>query len=160
MITEDGLEIIDRKKHIVKLAQGEFVSPEHLEIAYVESRYVDQIYIHTDSMKAYLIAVVVPNISCLIADDSSIDVFNLFESEKAKERILESLRKIAVAQQFAPYEIIQGIRIELEPWTPQNGRMTASNKLCRPMLKQYYGPLLSALYDEVDGIRATKVRRT
>lgn len=58
---EGRLRIIDRKKNIFKLAQGEFVSPERLELVYTEaSCCISQMYIYGNSLQSNVIAVVVP----------------------------------------------------------------------------------------------------
>lgn len=45
------LKIIDRKKHIFKLAQGEYISPEKIENIYIRSEPVAQLYVHGDSLQ-------------------------------------------------------------------------------------------------------------
>lgn len=56
------LKIIDRKKHIFKLSQGEYIAPEKIENAYIKSQYVAQIFVHGESLKSCVVAVVVPDV--------------------------------------------------------------------------------------------------
>lgn len=45
------LKIVDRKKHIFKLAQGEYIAPEKIENVYTRSDAVVQVYVHGDSLQ-------------------------------------------------------------------------------------------------------------
>lgn len=48
------LKIIDRRKHIFKLSQGEYIVPEKIENIYIRSQYVEQVFVHGESLKVKL----------------------------------------------------------------------------------------------------------
>lgn len=59
------LKIVDRKKNIFKLCNGEYLAPEKLENVYSNSPQIAQIYVHGDSDQTHAIAIVVPDAEVL-----------------------------------------------------------------------------------------------
>lgn len=49
------LKIIDRRKHIFKLSQGEYIVPEKIENIYIRSQYVEQVFVHGESLKVTIL---------------------------------------------------------------------------------------------------------
>lgn len=56
------LKVIDRRKHIFKLSQGEYIVPEKIENIYMRSQYIEQIYVYGESLKSCIVAVIVPDV--------------------------------------------------------------------------------------------------
>ena len=61
------LIIIDRKKNIFKLAQGEFVAPEKIEAAYESlSSLIEQVYLYGNMYRNDVVGVVIPHGPALV----------------------------------------------------------------------------------------------
>ncbi len=75
MLPNGALKIIDRKKNLFKLAQGEYVSPEKVENIYVKFPYIEESFLHGNPLKRFAIAIVGVNSEGLkkFAEEHDID---------------------------------------------------------------------------------------
>lgn len=128
--TKPDLHIIDRKKNFFKLAQGQYVSPESLENIYLQSLYIEQIFVYGDYFDDRVKAVIVPNKQYTRTMDMDEDLL-------VKE-IIDDLQMIAKNESLHNYEIPLKIIIESERFTCENGLLTLSMKLCRHKLLTKY----------------------
>jgi long-chain acyl-CoA synthetase len=92
---DGAMKIIDRKKNIFKLSQGEYVAVEKLENVFLQCQAIDAIWVYGNSFESTLVAVAVPNEKALVDWASSNgedgNFTTLCESKKAHEFILAEL---------------------------------------------------------------------
>ena len=140
-----NIHVNDRKKSFFKLAQGQFVSPEFLQNIYIQSLFVEQIYIHGDLLADSVSAVIVPNRKYTQAYvlEHHLENFDMNNPHpQFIDAVRQDLRSIAENESLRKHEIPSRIIIDFEPFTSQNGLLTSSMKLCRPKLAAHYADCL------------------
>ncbi|XP_010532962.1 PREDICTED: long chain acyl-CoA synthetase 8 [Tarenaya hassleriana] len=148
----DGcLEIIDRKKDIIKLQHGEYVSLGKVEAALSSSNYLDNIMVYADPLHNYCVALVVPSQVALEkwAEESGVkynDFSELCEKPEAVNEVLQSLIKVGKSSKLDKFEMPGKIKLVPEPWTPESGLVTAAFKIKREQLKSKFKDELQKLY--------------
>jgi len=154
-ITDKGtFKIIDRKKNIFKLAQGEYIAPDKLEDAYGKSPFVGQIFVYGESLKASLVAIIVPDPEVLLpwAKEKNIsgDLAELCQSDKVKSAIMASLTSAAETAQLKGFERIADIYLDHVPFSVDNDLLTPTFKLRRPQTYKHYCNQIQAMYQHLE----------
>jgi len=148
------LKIIDRKKHIFKLSQGEYIAPEKVENIYLRSPFISQVYVYGESLKSCVIAIVVPDVEALKewAVDNDIDgtLSVLCSNETVKKMILKEMTRLGKEAQLKSFEQVKDIYLHPDPFSVQNGLLTPTLKTKRPQLKTYFKPQLEDMYSKLD----------
>lgn len=147
----DGcLKIIDRKKDLVKLQAGEYVSLGKVESALKNSSLIDNICVYANSDQSYVISFVVPNQKELtaLAEQKGIrgqweDICNNAAIEK---EMLREIEAVATAAELEKFEVPAKICLSPEPWTPETGLVTDAFKLKRKELKNHYQNAIERMY--------------
>ncbi|TYJ35630.1 hypothetical protein E1A91_A05G249900v1 [Gossypium mustelinum] len=148
----DGcLEIIDRKKDIVKLQHGEYVSLGKVETALSISPYVDNIMLHADPFHSFCVALVVAS-QQMVEDWASkqgitfTDFADLCEKEETIKEVHSSLAQTAKKSRLEKFEIPAKIKLISSPWTPESGLVTAALKIKREAIRRAFSEDLAKLY--------------
>ncbi|HET6734814.1 carboxylic acid reductase [Mycobacterium sp.] len=144
----DQLRYIDRRNNIIKLSQGEFVAVSKVEAVFGATTHVRQIYIHGDSSRPYLLAVVVPT-------EESLD-----DNDMASLRALihASMVEAARAAGLRAHEVPRDFIIDTAPFTTQNGLLTSVGKPALAELRAHYGPALDRHYTDLAEKDASELR--
>ncbi|XP_018408206.1 PREDICTED: long-chain-fatty-acid--CoA ligase 6-like isoform X1 [Nanorana parkeri] len=147
------LKIIDRKKHIFKLAQGEYIAPEKIENIYIRSEPVSQIYVHGESLQAFLVGIVVPDAEVMPGwakkkgfEGSFAELCNNLELKKA---IMADMVRLGKESGLHSFEQVKAIHIHKEMFTVQNGLLTPTLKAKRPELRDFFKQEIEELYATV-----------
>jgi long-chain acyl-CoA synthetase len=117
--------IIDRKKNLVKTLNGEYIALEKLESIYRSATVVANICVYADPNKAKPVAIIVPAEPALkkVAGDLGVSGDHLEElvhNEKVNDAVLKQLQDVGRKGGLAGIEIIEGVILADEEWTPQN----------------------------------------
>ncbi|KAA0150037.1 hypothetical protein FNF29_05478 [Cafeteria roenbergensis] len=151
-INEDGtVSIIDRKKNIFKLAQGEYVAPEKIEGVYLRAPLVAQVFLHGESVKSSTVVIVVPDAETLEPWAAAHGVPGKTMADwvahpKVQEAIEAQLGEAADAAGLKGFERARAVHLSPEPFDVANGLLTPTFKLKRPQLKAYFATEIARLY--------------
>uniref|UniRef100_A0A9L0K8Q0 long-chain-fatty-acid--CoA ligase n=1 Tax=Equus asinus TaxID=9793 RepID=A0A9L0K8Q0_EQUAS len=147
----DGcLKIIDRKKDLVKLQAGEYVSLGKVEAALKNLSLIDNICAYANSYHSYVIGFVVPNQKELTELARKKGLKGTWEelcnSCEMENEVLKVLSEAAISASLEKFEIPVKIRLSPEPWTPETGLVTDAFKLKRKELKTHYQADIERMY--------------
>jgi long-chain acyl-CoA synthetase len=119
----DGhVRVIDRLKNLVKLQGGEYIAVENLEAIYRGAAFVQAIMVHGDGGYARPVAVVVPNDKALAekARELGVDEHDMHRDKKVRGAVLKALQGVGKKAGLSPLEMVGGVVIADEEWTPAN----------------------------------------
>ncbi|XP_054898857.1 long-chain-fatty-acid--CoA ligase 5 [Poeciliopsis prolifica] len=147
------LKIIDRKKNIFKLAQGEYIAPEKIENVYVRCGPVAQVFVHGDSLQSSLVAIVVPDADVLPGFAKSLgiqgSIEELCKNTEIKKAIITDMTKLGREAGLKSFEQVKNVHLHPELFTIENGLLTPTLKAKRAELKELFQPQIDKLYADI-----------
>lgn len=148
LITENyDLVLTGRAKDTIVLSNGENIEPQPIEDACVRSAYIDQIMVVGQDQKQ-LGALIFPNLDALEqwaqqqgipVDLDSSAVQNLFRQEL--------MREVKNRPGYRQDDRIGVFRLILEPFSMENGMMTQTLKIKRPVVMERYCDTINGMFD-------------
>ncbi|CAM4618222.1 unnamed protein product [Leuciscus chuanchicus] len=147
------LKLVDRKKHIFKLAQGEYIAPEKIENIYIRSEAVSQAFVHGDSLQACLVAIIVPDPDYLPGWAKKRGIEGSYEelcrNKEVKKAILEDIVKLGKESGLMSFEQVKDIALHTEMFSIQNGLLTPTLKAKRADLREHFRTQIDQLYSNI-----------
>jgi long-chain acyl-CoA synthetase len=162
-ITHDGNVVLTgRAKDTIVLTNGENIEPQPIEDAIARSAYVDQVMVVGQDQRS-LGAIIVPNVEALQkwAAGQSLHLVLPEDSEPAppdsqtitlKDGAIQTLFRQELNHQvkdrpgFRPDDRIGPFELVLEPFSIDNGMLTQTLKVRRPVVTQHYQGLIDGMF--------------
>jgi len=154
------LKIIDRKKDLTKLANGEFVSLGKIESGLRNSKFVENICICTDPYSNHVTALISPNrramkeLALELSKPSDLTFEDLCDDPDIIQTVHKSIRHVCKQNGFKVREIPAAITLVKEEWSQDNNLLTAAFKLKRKQVTDFYSVDIRRMFAEVNGAAA------
>lgn len=138
-MSDGSLRIVDRKKNLVKLKGGEYIALEKMEMIYGNSGFVDAINggicCYGDGDMDRPVALMQLNEPFVMKWAKEKGIAGDFKALKGSAELMSALMDDFAAEHkkggLSYLEKLKAVTIVDEPWTPDNGCLTAANKLQR-----------------------------
>ncbi|XP_071034354.1 long-chain-fatty-acid--CoA ligase 5 isoform X3 [Parasteatoda tepidariorum] len=151
---ENGtLSVIDRKKHIFKLSQGEYIVPEKSEGVYMQSPIVSQIYVDGDPNQDFIVGIVVPDRNLFIRwakkkGFQEMEFETLCQNDDVKRAVLSHLLKLGRKKDLNSLHQVGNVYLSPEPFSLENGLLTPTLKVKRSVARKMFESNFEKLYEE------------
>ncbi|KAJ3021910.1 Long-chain-fatty-acid--CoA ligase 5 [Thoreauomyces humboldtii] len=153
------LAIVDRKKNLFKLSQGEYVSPEKVETVYSRHEILESVFVTGNSSESFLVAVLCPHRSALLKliweRGGLVDVnveelsFEQVCAHPVVKRLLvaELAGWVRKGKELKGFEIVRNAVLSPVPFADMD-LLTPTHKLKRHAAQSLYSDQVRALYEE------------
>lgn len=154
---EDGyLAITDRKKSVFKLSTGKYVAPQTIESRLIESGYVEQVVVIGYSRK-FCSALIVPNyenIKKRLKKQGKTLSEHLSSDKEVRNLIQKEVDK--VNEHLSHWETVKKFVLLEEPFTIEDGELTPTHKVKRPVVQERYEDEINSMYEEEEKAEASE----
>jgi long-chain acyl-CoA synthetase len=147
----DGeLFLTDRIKDLYKTSNGKYIAPQMVEGMLLVDKYIDQVAVIADQRK-FVSALIVPEFRLVEAWAKEKDISfssreDLCENQQVQEMMME--RVATLQQSLAQYEQIKRITLLPHHFSMENGELTNTLKLKRPVISKNYKDIIDKMYEE------------
>lgn len=144
MLPNLAFKIIDRKKNIFKLSQGEFVFVEAVESEYQKIKEIESIVFYGEPSWIYLVCLVIPRKEHVIEWSKSnlsnlTNYKDIVESKEYQCYITKVIQDYGKSNpNIRGFEVPKGVLVESEAFTCENGLLTPSGKINRNKINKKY----------------------
>ncbi|KFH69973.1 hypothetical protein MVEG_04776 [Podila verticillata NRRL 6337] len=153
--------IVDRKKNIFKLAQGEYIAPEKIEnVLVARCNLIQQIYVDGNSLESTLVTIVVPEPETFLPFANALTgsqvglgdhpgLAKLCQNPQVNAAFLKELDKAGKAGGLRGFEFVKRVHLTTDAFSVENGMMTPTFKVRRPQVSAHFREQVQAMYADI-----------
>lgn len=154
MFPDGTVKIIDRKKDLVKLQYGEYISLGKVETELKTCPLIDNLCVYGCSFHTYLIALVAPNqkqlqLLATQLGKEGLSFDQLCEDTEVVKAASDAIVSHARKANLQKVEIPLKVKLCSEDWQPDTGLVTAAYKIRRKNIQQFYQQYIDEMYTAV-----------
>jgi len=151
LLENGNIRLIDRKKDLVKLQGGEYVSLGKVEAQMKTNPLVDNICVYADPSTTHSVALIVPikeSLEKLAKNPSNTQMSftDLCKDPNVAGEVLKKLTEHGKKNGLEKFEIPTKITLCPDVWVPESGLVTAAFKLKRKALQTYFQSEIDQMY--------------
>lgn len=149
-IRDGELFLTDRIKDLYKTSNGKYIAPQMVEGMLLVDKYIDQVAVIADQRK-FVSALIVPEFRLIEAWAKEHGLpfesrEDLCENEAVQNMMMERVETLQ--QSLAKYEQIKRITLLPHHFSMENGELTNTLKLKRPVISKNYKDIIDKMYVE------------
>lgn len=146
---EGQLIITGRLKNIFKTSFGKYVNPQALESKFTESPFIENLIVLGENKK-FAAAIIVPDFTYLRSWCEQHKIPYTTNSEMIKQADVRDRIKTEVNKYndfFGDYEQIKKYQLVADEWSTDNGFLSPTLKIKRPMIEKFYENQIEKLFE-------------
>ncbi len=152
VMADGSFKIIDRKKDLVKLQMGEYVSLGKVESVLKIFKLFDNVCVYAKSSESYTVALITPDEGKLLdfaaskLGIKSTTYEDICADYSVIAEVLKEMTRHGIALGLEKFEVPKQIVLLPEIWTPDSGMVTAAMKLKRKEIEKRYESQITYMY--------------
>ena len=139
-----NISIIDRKKNLFKLAQGEYIAPDKIEAICEQAAIVNQCFVYGESLKSCLVGVVVPDEQALSKMVPPMTVAEFVADTSSAGMVLQAIQT-AGQKELKSFEQVRHVTLSSEQFSVENNLVTPTMKKRREAIAEHYKDVLQTM---------------
>ncbi|KAI2632004.1 acetyl-CoA synthetase-like protein [Hypoxylon sp. NC1633] len=156
------IRIIDRKKNVLKLSQGEYISPERIENVYMgSSNLTAMAFVHGEPSQSALVGIFGVDpvtfgpfaskaLKKTVAPDDIDAIKVAARDPRVVKAFIKHLGDIGKKHKFNGFEHVRNCVLDVEPFTVENQLLTPTLKLKRPQTVKLFKADIDRMYAEIN----------